>query len=138
MIRPVPSVGTYGSAAWVTVNAPSTCTSNSSRIESWVVLPNIAGLVTPALLTTMCSAPSARPAACWVAAAAESGSETSSAAAWAVPPAFAMRSATAAAASLSRSVTSTAAPASASAVATAEPMPPAAPVTSAARPVRSK
>ena len=52
--------------------------------------------------------------------------------------ALVVATATAAAASLSRSVTNPAAPAPASAVATAEPIPPAAPVTNAERPVRSK
>src|ERR1700739_3538596 len=63
MIRPVPSVGMYGSAAWVQLNAPITWVSNSSRNDSWERLGNIAGRVTPALLIRMCSAPSASPAA---------------------------------------------------------------------------
>jgi hypothetical protein len=112
--------------------------SNSSRIESCVSLSNIPGFVTPALLMTMCNAPSVSAAACAAAASADSRSETSSAVDSALPPLAEMRSATAAAASLSKSVTSTAAPASASACATAEPIPPAAPVTRAERPVKSK
>src|SRR6516165_9487514 len=64
MMRPVPSTARNGRAAWLTVNVPATLTSSTNWNCSGVILPNIAGAITPALFTTTCSVPPVSSAAC--------------------------------------------------------------------------